>query len=412
MELGSYLLSSQENSFSAEDCAYSKLITEDLINTTHTSELNNTNGIKINSYTQSSNVPITVPDHLSNLYDKTLSTNGTQNFFRSLPQNPDKILDAPELLNDYYLNLVDWGSSNILSVCLGQNVYLWNAFNSEIQQLLTTNETDCYVSSVNWSQCSNYLAVGLSNSTVQIWDPTRGQLIRTLRGHEQRVSSLSWNGCLLSSGSRDTNLLNHDVRMPFHIISKYTAHEGEICGLKWSKDGTQLASGANDNALMIWDLGYSEPRSTFRSHLAAVKALAWCPWQKNLLASGGGTNDKCIKFWNTDTGNLLHSLETDTQVSSLVWNKHDKEILSSHGFSSTSETYAKCSMKLWKYPTMSLVGEIAGHDDRVLSLALSPDNETVVSAGADEKLCFWKLFENPMGQKKPAERKVFLNDLR
>ena len=31
------------------------------------------------------------------------------------------------------------------------------------------------------------------------------------------------------------------------------------------------------------------PLFRFDAHQAAVKALAWCPWQKHLLASGGGT---------------------------------------------------------------------------------------------------------------------------
>ena len=29
-------------------------------------------------------------------------------------------------------------------------------------------------------------------------------------------------------------------------------HEQEVCGLKWSPSGTQLASGGNDNLLHIW----------------------------------------------------------------------------------------------------------------------------------------------------------------
>lgn len=46
---------------------------------------------------------------------------------RYIPQAPEKILDAPELMDDYYLNLLDWSSTNILAVALGQTVYLWNA---------------------------------------------------------------------------------------------------------------------------------------------------------------------------------------------------------------------------------------------------------------------------------------------
>ena len=56
----------------------------------------------------------------------------------------------------------------------------------------------------------------------------------------------------------------------------------------------------------------------------------------NLLASGGGTADRCIKFWNTNTGALLNSIDTHSQVCSLQWNKHERELLSSHGYLKTS----------------------------------------------------------------------------
>ena len=54
------------------------------------------------------------------------------------------------------------------------------------------------------------------------------------------------------------------------------------------------------------------------SHQAAVKAVAWCPWQSGVLASGGGTADRCIRTWNCNTGNLLNTVDTKSQVSSLM----------------------------------------------------------------------------------------------
>lgn len=41
-------------------------------------------------------------------------------------------MDAPELQDDFYLNLVDWSSLNVLSVGLGTCVYLWSACTSQV----------------------------------------------------------------------------------------------------------------------------------------------------------------------------------------------------------------------------------------------------------------------------------------
>jgi cell division cycle 20, cofactor of APC complex len=98
------------------------------------------------------------------------------------------------------------------------------------------------------------------------------------------------------------------------VTATLRGHEQEVCGLKWSPNGQQLASGGNDNLLHIWQQGSDRPLHRITAHCAAVKALAWCPFQANLLASGGGTADRTIKFWNTHTGACLNSIDTHSQV--------------------------------------------------------------------------------------------------
>ena len=203
---------------------------------------------------------------------------------RYIPQAPEKILDAPELMDDYYLNLLDWSSTNILAVALSQTVYLWNASTGSIEELCTTQGEDDYITSVAWVQDGNYIGVGTNNQEVQIWDVGGMRQIRTMKGHRGRVSSLAWNSHILSSGSRDSSIIHHDVRIAQHVTARLEgAHTQEVCGLKWSCNGQQLASGGNDNILNVWDMGQTTPRHQICHHQAAVKALAWCPHQVTRL---------------------------------------------------------------------------------------------------------------------------------
>ena len=45
------------------------------------------------------------------------------------------MLDAPALQDDFYLNLVDWSSQNVLAVGLGTCVYLWSACTSKVSEM-------------------------------------------------------------------------------------------------------------------------------------------------------------------------------------------------------------------------------------------------------------------------------------
>mgnify|MGYP002832786725 CR=1 FL=1 len=186
-------------------------------------------------------------------------------YTRHIPQAPERILDAPELLDDYYLNLLDWGRNNVLSVALGGSIYLWNASDGSIQELMQA-PGETHVTSVSWMQEGNYLAVGTSDHKVQLWDADKLKQVRSMDGHRARVSSLAWNNHLLSSGGRDSQVVHHDVRVAEHKVGVLRGHTQEVCGLRWSPWGTQLASGGNDNLLNIWDerrLPSAPPRPFF-----------------------------------------------------------------------------------------------------------------------------------------------------
>ncbi|CAA0397337.1 unnamed protein product [Arabidopsis thaliana] len=325
---------------------------------------------------------------------------------RYIPQTSERTLDAPDIVDDFYLNLLDWGSANVLAIALDHTVYLWDASTGSTSELVTIDEEKGPVTSINWAPDGRHVAVGLNNSEVQLWDSASNRQLRTLKGgHQSRVGSLAWNNHILTTGGMDGLIINNDVRIRSPIVETYRGHTQEVCGLKWSGSGQQLASGGNDNVVHIWDRSVASSNSTtqwlhrLEEHTSAVKALAWCPFQANLLATGGGGGDRTIKFWNTHTGACLNSVDTGSQVCSLLWSKNERELLSSHGFTQNQLT-------LWKYPSMVKMAELTGHTSRVLYMAQSPDGCTVASAAGDETLRFWNVFGVPETAKKAAPKAV------
>ncbi|XP_076946815.1 cell division cycle 20.2, cofactor of APC complex-like [Bidens hawaiensis] len=171
---------------------------------------------------------------------------------RYIPRTSERTLDAPNMQDDYYLNLLDWGSANVLAIALGHTVYLWNAADGNASVLVTVDDEAGPVTSVKWAPDGHHISVGLNSSDVQLWDSTCNELSRTFTGcHQSRVGSMDWNSHLLTTGGMDGRIVNNDVRVRSHIVETYSGHRQEVCGLKWSTSGQQLASGGNDNLLHI-----------------------------------------------------------------------------------------------------------------------------------------------------------------
>ncbi|NXN26124.1 FZR1 protein, partial [Nycticryphes semicollaris] len=307
---------------------------------------------------------------------------------RKISKIPFKVLDAPELQDDFYLNLVDWSSLNVLSVGLGTCVYLWSACTSQVTRLCDLSVEGDSVTSVGWSERGNLVAVGTHKGFVQIWDAAAGKKLSMLEGHTARVgkeagaevscvSFLLRDACAGAELWETLLLPNRPHRSRCNVV---------VCGCRKFDHVSPLCQ------LLVWNHSSLSPVQQYTEHLAAVKAIAWSPHQHGLLASGGGTADRCIRFWNTLTGQPLQCIDTGSQVCNLAWSKHANELVSTHG-------YSQNQILVWKYPSLTQVAKLTGHSYRVLYLAMSPDGEAIVTGAGDETLRFWNVFSKTRSTK-------------
>lgn len=332
---------------------------------------------------------ITHLNDIQHVYSTNLAADAPQ--VRPLRPYACKVLDAPDLVNDYYLNLVDWspaGSSGLLAVALREKVFLWDSQTANVSELCQNSEANI-ITSVKWNQSGKQIAVGSANGEVSLYDGETLAKIFTVRHHRMRASAMAFNGDnWLTTGGRDRSIIHLDVRAPGDPILEVKAgHTEEVCGLAWSLDGLRLASGSNDNTAVIWERSMLDsPAHVLAEHRAAVKALAWCPFNRNILATGAGSADRHIRIYDASTGTLLSATDTQSQVCALLWNAQYQELLSAHGFS-------KNQLTLWSYPNMTPIANFTGHTARVLFMSASGDGKMVCSAGADETLRLWNVWD-------------------
>jgi len=316
---------------------------------------------------------------------------------RIISKVPYKVLDAPELQDDYYLDVVNWSKENILAVGLGKSLYLWVASNSKVIKLKEFAGSDS-VTSVAWSPEGELLAAGSHKGFLHVWDYKANKEIFKSKIHNSRVGTISWHpySFLLSTGSRD-KIINHtDIKMG-SLVNKSIGHKQEVCGIRWSPDGQYISSGGNDNKVLIWSQGkLNNPSLKFTQHKAAVKAMGWSKHQNGLLATGGGTTDRCIKLWDVTTGQLKGSIDSGSQVCNMIWGVNSNELVTTHGYSNNY-------IAVWKPNPLKCIAQLAGHLSRVVYLSMSPDGESIVTGSGDETLRFWQVFPPSKYNKKKKE---------
>ena len=90
-------------------------------------------------------------------------------------------------------------------------------------------------------------------------------------------------------------------------------------------------------------------------HSAAVKALAFAPWQPSLLATGGGSNDRQIHFFHTGSGAVLALINVFAQITSLLWSTTRREICATFGYAQPEH---KVRIAVFAWPSCECVVSI------------------------------------------------------
>lgn len=192
------------------------------------------------------------------------------------------------------------------------------------------------------------------------------------------------------------------------LLARMNIHSQQICGLSWSVDGELFASGGNDNICYLFEskkilrpgpdatetpatldvhrgvngervwtvtpgrnniLSIEAGRERHKWELhAAVKAIAFCPWQRGLLAIGGGSNDRCIHFYHTISGACLATIDCAAQVTSLVWSTSRREIAATFGFAQPEHPFR---VAVFAWPSCEQIVAIPWYDENRALFAIS-----------------------------------------
>lgn len=304
------------------------------------------------------------------------------------------ILDAPNIHNDFYINSLAWSNYKLIYLTLFNEIYSYNTESKAIKLAakLTSDVTTEYFTSINVAK-SQYWHAATSNGQLWTFDINNNHILKNitlLNASKAYVIQPTQNEHILYAAGDDNQTYCYDLRIPNPLC--YTLAQGQDSTLKISglsyNDENLVATGSQ-SLVNIWDIRrLDHPHCSMTRHNASVKALQFHPTNTHVIASGGGNGDGSIRIWDANNGSEKVKIDTDSQVTSVLWSySSPNHLISTHGYSSNQ-------VALWNVTNTSNPTQVnvqkTPHTDRVLCAAKEPQSDMFATVSADESLRLWK----------------------
>lgn len=238
------------------------------------------------------------------------------------------------------VNALAWSpdGKRIASGSADNTVQVWEA--ATLKELFTYRGHIGPVNAVSWSPDGRTLASGDEGKAVLIWQIASTAPLAIQRTHKAGITALAWSpdGRRLASASSDKTVQIGDPlkdRLSRSLLSllapsrnhlTYTDHRGRVTALAWSPDGRQMASSSADRTVQVWDALTGRRNVLYRNSAAAINAVAWSP-NNRFIAFGG--NDRTVQVWDAlARKSLITYLGHMNYITAVAWSPDGSRVAS------------------------------------------------------------------------------------
>ena len=202
-----------------------------------------------------------------------------------------------------------------------------------------------------------------------------------LEGHTSWITSVTWSpdGTQIASGSEDDTVRIWDTTS-WEQVAVLEGHTDNVYSVTWSPDGTQIASGSSDGTVWIWDAASWEQVVVLEGHTSAVNSVAWSPNGSQLVS---GSSDHTVRIWDSASWEQAAVLEHTSSVDSVAcvaWSPDGTQIASQGKYS---------GLRIWDATSGEQVVELEEYTLSVYSVAWSLDSTQIASGGLDDMVWVW-----------------------
>jgi WD40 repeat protein len=229
--------------------------------------------------------------------------------------------------------------------------------------------------------------------TIRLWDVATGREKARLEGGH--FAAFSPDGKLLVSGGKNRRTLEVWEMPTGKKAAAFTGVRQPFC-VKFSPDGTMLAVGGGilTGSVELWHVSSRKEKTIDRRLFQGVHSLSFSPNGK-LLAVASSLQGKIELLDMTDGKYSAEPIETRSQLPLSVAFSPDGNTLAAGGRDGF--------VRLWEVATRKLAATLNGHTAVVTSVAFSPDGKLLAAASRDKMIRLWDIsIGNKKDKKAPA----------
>jgi WD40 repeat protein len=120
---------------------------------------------------------------------------------------------------------------------------------------IITGEKGNDIICISWDHAGEYIAGGLLNGLVKIWNSKTGICLHTCISHDNKITSIacSPSGSYFATASNDASITLWDWKSG-SCIQRLKEHTDSINSISWSSNGNYIVSGSKDQTIKIWNI--------------------------------------------------------------------------------------------------------------------------------------------------------------
>ncbi|XP_072278682.1 U3 small nucleolar RNA-associated protein 4 homolog [Pyxicephalus adspersus] len=251
---------------------------------------------------------------------------------------------------------------------------------------------------ISYSEETERLAVARNDGSVEVYNfPANYYQEKIIPGDEKRsTESICWvPGGRLFSGGLNGDIIEYDLE---RLCVKYSVNGfgGPIWNIVPSPCGTQLAVACEDGSVKLFAI--TPERIVFGKSLDRQKerilCLAWHPSGSHIVAGSINT----IKVFNVSSGHLLQVMRMDRRA--LVGQKRECIVWGVAVLSCGEIASVDSSGKLqfWDLETGTLIRSYTASSSDILSIAVSPEEDSLVIGTAQGAILQFQYLERQAGK--------------